>query len=136
MRTHFATSADLDDIEQAPCGTWLGEHSQLSGNWARVDCLLCQKRKENITRSAQAEEHAIIEQMGEMAECMRADSAEQNAKQAFRDYCDRCAEIVSTWPVWKREAIKSPPVPAVVCRPGINCGKCFGCASRARGKQS
>ncbi|WP_252088767.1 hypothetical protein [Pseudomonas sp. MWU13-3659] len=135
MKTHFAPFTDLDDLEQAPCGTWLGDTSELSGEWSKVDCLLCQKRKDRIIAAAAAEESAIVEQMGEMAEWMRADSAEQNAKQAFRDYCDRCAEIVATWPVWKREAIKSPPVPAVVCRPGINCGKCFGCASRARGKQ-
>lgn len=62
-------------------------------------------------------------------------SDEPSAKQAFRDYCDSCAEKVATWPAWKRESIKSPPVPAVVCRPGINCGKCWGCTSRARGKQ-
>ena len=135
MKTHFAPFTDLEDLEQAPCGTWLGGTSELSGDWTKVDCRLCQMRKERITRSAEAEERAIIEQMGEMAEFMRADSAEPNAKQAFHDYCDRCAEIVAPWPAWKRQAIKSPPVPAVVCRPGINCGKCYGCTSRAPRKQ-
>jgi hypothetical protein len=73
---------------------------------------------------------------GCVSTCMKAPaSAEPSAKQAFRDYCDRCAEIVAPWPVWKRQAIKSPPVPAVVCRPGINCGKCYGCTNRAPGKQ-
>ncbi|WP_434728596.1 hypothetical protein [Pseudomonas soli] len=61
---------------------------------------------------------------------------EPSAKQAFRDYCDRCAEIVAPWPVWKREAIKSPPVPAVVCRGdaalGTACGRCIKCERIAR----
>jgi hypothetical protein len=73
VKTHFCPGVAPDDIEQAPCGTLLGEDSQLSGDWANVDCRLCQKRKANITKSAEAEESAIIEQMGEMAKFMRAD---------------------------------------------------------------
>ncbi|MNN15591.1 hypothetical protein D3C81_1287000 [compost metagenome] len=38
-----------------------------------VDCRLCQKRKSNITKAAAAEERAIVEQMGEMADFMRAE---------------------------------------------------------------
>ncbi|MGK0158860.1 hypothetical protein [Pseudomonas mosselii] len=74
MKTHFAPFTDLDDIEQASCGTWLGESSELSGDWARVDCRLCQARKETITKSAAAEELAIVEQMGDMAAFMREES--------------------------------------------------------------
>lgn len=73
MKTHFAPFTDLEDLEQAPCGTWLGESSELSGDWAKVDCRLCQMRKERITRSAAAEECAIIHQMGNMADFMRVE---------------------------------------------------------------
>lgn len=72
MKTHFAPFTDLGDLEQAPCGAWLGEASQLSGDWANVDCRMCQKRKERIIASAAAEERAIVEQMGDMAAFMRA----------------------------------------------------------------
>lgn len=72
MKTHFAPFTDLEDIEQAPCGTWLGEASELSGDWTNVDCRRCQKRKQNIIKAAAAEEHAIVEQMGDMAAFMRA----------------------------------------------------------------
>lgn len=78
MKTHFAPFTDLEDIEQAPCGTWLGEASELSGDWAKVDCLLCQKHKAKIISAAVAEERAIVEQMGDMANFMRSeDSAPQ-----------------------------------------------------------
>ncbi len=73
MKTHFAPFTDLDDLEQAPCGTWLGEASELSGEWGKVDCLLCQKRKEQIIAAAAAEERAIVEQMGHMADFMSAE---------------------------------------------------------------
>lgn len=72
MKTHFAPGSMPDDAEQAPCGIWLGESSDMSGDWTRVDCRLCQKRKEKIIGSEAAEEHAIIEQMGDMANFMRA----------------------------------------------------------------
>ena len=78
MKTHFAPFTDLEDIEQAPCGTWLGESPELSGDWTEVDCRLCQKRKERIIAAAADEERFIVEQMGDMAACMRAeDSAQQ-----------------------------------------------------------
>nr|WP_189673463.1 MULTISPECIES: hypothetical protein [unclassified Pseudomonas] len=68
----------MEDIEQTPCGTWLGEASELSGDWAEVDCQLCQKRKERIIAAAADEERFIVEQMGDMAAFMRAeDSAQQ-----------------------------------------------------------
>ncbi|TFF34908.1 hypothetical protein [Pseudomonas sp. RIT623] len=73
MKVHFCPGAAPEDLEQAPCGTWLGESSELSGDWARIDCRLCQSRKEKIIGSAAAEEHAIIEQMGDMADFMRAE---------------------------------------------------------------
>ncbi|NIF28387.1 hypothetical protein F3J44_18630 [Pantoea sp. Tr-811] len=75
MTTHFAPFTDLDDLEQAPCGTWLGDSSDLSGDWGMVDCRLCQKRKSNIAKTASAEERAIVEQMGTMAAFMRAEDS-------------------------------------------------------------
>lgn len=77
MKMHFAPLADLEDIEQAPCGTWLGEASELSGDWAEVDCQLCQKRKERIIAAAADEERFIVEQMGDMAAFMRAEESAQ-----------------------------------------------------------
>ncbi|WP_110994633.1 hypothetical protein [Pseudomonas sichuanensis] len=73
MKTHFAAFTDLDDLEQAPCGIWLGDASELSGDWAKVDCLLCQRRKQKIIAAAAAEERAIIEHMGDMADFMRSE---------------------------------------------------------------
>lgn len=73
MKTHFAPFTDLDDLEQAPCGTWLGDASELSSDWAKVDCLLCQKRKEQIIAPAAAEDRAIVEQMGRVAAFMSAE---------------------------------------------------------------
>lgn len=72
MKTHFAPFTDLEDIEQAPCGTWLSESPELSGDWAEVDCRLCQKRRERIIAAAAEEERFIVEQMGDMAAYMRA----------------------------------------------------------------
>lgn len=73
MKTHFAPFTDLEDLEQAPCGTWLGDTSELSGDWAEVDCLLCHKRKDGIIAAAADEERFIVEQMGDMAAFMRAE---------------------------------------------------------------
>nr|WP_249342105.1 hypothetical protein [Pseudomonas sp. PCH44] len=68
----------MDDLEQALCGTWLGESSELTGDWAFVDCQLCKKRRERIIAAAADEERFIVEQMGDMAAFMRAeDSAPQ-----------------------------------------------------------
>lgn len=72
MKTHFAPFTDLDDIEQAPCSTWLGESSELSGDWATVDCRLCKKRRERIISAIADEERFTVEQMGDMAAFMRA----------------------------------------------------------------
>ncbi|HFQ8053601.1 TPA: hypothetical protein ACHTCR_005490 [Pseudomonas putida] len=78
MKTHFAPFTDLEDLEQAPCGSWLGDTSELSGDWAEVDCLLCKKRRERIIAAAAEEERLIVAQMGNMATFMRAvDSAPQ-----------------------------------------------------------
>ncbi|MFG0409535.1 hypothetical protein [Pseudomonas sp. FYR_11] len=72
MKTHFAPFTDLDDLEQAPCGTWLGESSELSGDWSTVDCQLCKKRRERIIAAVSDEDRFIVEQMGDMAAFMRA----------------------------------------------------------------
>lgn len=76
MRMHFAPLTDLEDLEQAPRGTWLGDASELSGDWTDVDCQLCHKRKEKILAAAQAEERFIVEQMGDMAAFMRAEGSD------------------------------------------------------------
>lgn len=51
MKTHFYPWGFPDDAEIAPCGTWLGLTSNLSGEWARVDCARCQKQKARLMRS-------------------------------------------------------------------------------------
>ena len=79
MRTHFngrLGGGDDDDVEQAACGTWLGEASNLSGDWGRVDCALCLKRKTRITDQHEAEERAIVEQMGDMTAFMKRNHPE------------------------------------------------------------
>lgn len=74
MRTHYYPnglarydSDGHDFVEQGPCGTWLGETSELSGDWNQVDCKRCLKDRPAITASCEAEERAIVEQMGDMA---------------------------------------------------------------------
>ena len=73
MTTHFAPFTDLEDVEQGPCGTWLGESSELSGDWAMVNCRLCKRRRARIIAAAADEERFIVEQMGHMAAFMRAE---------------------------------------------------------------
>lgn len=80
MKTHFFSGPGSDDIEQAPCGTLLGEGSGLSGMWERVDCRRCQARKEKIIDTAATEERAIVEQMGDMAAFMRDEGGKQEVK--------------------------------------------------------
>lgn len=76
MRTHFYPYSDDDDIEQTPCGTWIGESSATTNNWAHVDCRLCIKNKAKIVVRHQQEERAIAQQMGDMAEFMRSQPGE------------------------------------------------------------
>jgi hypothetical protein len=71
MATHFNPYPDDDEAEQAPCGTWLGEASNGTSNWAHVDCSLCRKLKAKISAAHEASEAAIVEQMGDMAAYMR-----------------------------------------------------------------
>ncbi|WP_395504773.1 hypothetical protein [Ectopseudomonas hydrolytica] len=68
MRTHFDPRPDDYEAEQAACGTWFCDGSQTSSSWAHVDCRLCLKRKTQIVAAHAAEEAAIVEQMGDMAE--------------------------------------------------------------------
>jgi len=70
VRTHFYPYSDGDDIEQTPCGTWIGESSAVSNQWTHVDCRLCIKNKTKIVASHQEQERAIVEQMGDMANFM------------------------------------------------------------------
>jgi hypothetical protein len=72
MATHFDPYPDDDEAEQAPCGTWLGEASNGTSNWAHVDCGLCLRMKAKISAAHEASEAAIVEQMGDMAAYMRA----------------------------------------------------------------
>jgi len=74
MRTHFYPYSPNDDIEQAPCGTWIGESSAVSNHWSRVDCRLCIRNKARITVAHETNERSIVEQMGDMAKFMRAQS--------------------------------------------------------------
>lgn len=74
MKTHYYPSclAGSEDAERGTCGTWLGEASNLSGDWSRVDCKRCLKNRLAINASVESEERAIVEQMGDMADFMRA----------------------------------------------------------------
>ena len=72
MATHFDPYPDDEEGEQAPCGTWLGEASNGTSNWAHVDCGLCLRMKAKISAAHEASEAAIVEQMGDMAVYMRA----------------------------------------------------------------
>lgn len=72
MATHFDPYPDDDEAEQAPCGTWLGEASNGTSNWAHVDCGLCRRLKAKISAAHEASEAAIVEQMGDMAAYIRA----------------------------------------------------------------
>lgn len=76
MRTHFYPYSSHDDIEQTPCGTWIGESSAVSNQWAHVDCQLCIRNKAKIIAAHESNERAIVQQMGEIAEFMRAQTGE------------------------------------------------------------
>lgn len=74
MSTHYYPdclarydSDGSDFVERGSCGTWLGETSELSGDWGRVDCKRCLKDRTSITDNTEAEGRAIVEQMGDMA---------------------------------------------------------------------
>jgi len=71
VKTHFYPWGFPDDAEIGPCGIWLGLTSNLSGEWARVDCARCQKQKAKLTKAHAEEEAAIVAQMGDMADFMR-----------------------------------------------------------------
>lgn len=75
MRTHFYPYSD-DEAEFAACGTPLGFGGDTSSNWGLVDCRLCIKNKAKITAAHETNERAIVEQMGDMAEFMRAQTGE------------------------------------------------------------
>lgn len=77
MRTHFYPYSPDDDIEQVQCSTWIGESSAVSNQWAQVDCRLCIRNKAKIVAGHQGNERAIVQQMGEMAEFIRAQQGGQ-----------------------------------------------------------
>lgn len=69
MKTHYDPFSD-DDVEQAPCGTWLGETSSVTGDWGRVTCGHCISKKRRINSSIKADEKVIVTQLGDMADLM------------------------------------------------------------------
>lgn len=77
MKTHYSAHPQDDSEEQAACGIWLGEASNLSGDWSRVDCQHCLRSKEKISASVAAEEGAIVRQMGDMANFMQGQSLDE-----------------------------------------------------------
>jgi len=70
MKTHCFPYTD-DDADRAPCGTKLGENSGLTSDWSDVTCGTCVRKKPKIVAAIDAEEAAIVEQMGSMAEFYR-----------------------------------------------------------------
>ncbi len=78
MATHFDPRQDDGSADQSACGTLLGECSESTSNWAHVDCRRCLKSKTKINAAHAAEEAAIVEQMGDMANFMRAQSKGRN----------------------------------------------------------
>lgn len=49
MKTHYDPHPHGEEAEeQAVCGTWLGDESNLSGDWSRVDCQRCLNGKGKI----------------------------------------------------------------------------------------
>lgn len=84
MSTHFDLCPS-DEAEQAPCGTWLGETSNNTSNWAYVDCGLCRRLKAKICAAHEASEAAIVEQMGDMAAYMRASAIQESADECQQE---------------------------------------------------
>lgn len=78
-KTHYYPPflAGDEEAERGPCGVWLGETSKLSGDWRAVDCARCLKKRLAITASSEAEECAIVQQMGDMAEFIRSQQGAQ-----------------------------------------------------------
>ena len=75
MTTHFYPfSGDSGDLEQAPCGTWVGEASNYTGSWEWVTCGRCLRSKKRITTVVDADEKEIVRQMGDMADFMSRES--------------------------------------------------------------
>ncbi|WP_296277829.1 hypothetical protein [Pseudomonas sp. UBA7530] len=85
MSTHFSRYPDDDGPEQAPCGVWIGDASDLSSDWSRVDCKRCLKWKDTIMATHEAEESAIVQQMGDMAEFMKRE-VRQNIDRPWSEY--------------------------------------------------
>lgn len=70
MKTHYYPFGFPDDVEQAPCGTWFGEASDVSGSWENVTCGNCKRSKKRIMGVIAADEKEIVKQMGGMVEFM------------------------------------------------------------------
>jgi len=71
MTMHFYPYAD-DEAEVAECGALLGFGGDSTNNWGLVDCRRCLKRKAEIIAAHATQETAIVAQMGDMADYMRA----------------------------------------------------------------
>lgn len=81
VSTHFSRYPDDDGPEQAPCGIWIGDASDLSSDWSRVDCKRCLKWKDTIMATHEAEERAIVQQMGDMADYYAGQQVNRMAEQ-------------------------------------------------------
>lgn len=77
MSTHFSRYPVDEGPEQAPCGVWIGDASDLSSDWSRVDCKRCLKWKDTIMATHEAEESAIVQQMGDMADFMKRTAGDE-----------------------------------------------------------
>lgn len=71
MKTHYYPFGFPEDTEQAPCGTWFGIDSDVSGFWENVTCSKCKRNKKRIMKAIDVDEKSIIEQMGDMVEFMQ-----------------------------------------------------------------
>ena len=71
MKTHyypFDFGIWDEEIERGPCGVWLGENSELTHQWEKVNCKRCLNKRNKIDHQTKCEEDAIVSQMGDMAD--------------------------------------------------------------------
>lgn len=62
MKTHYCPRPSYDD-EIAACGTFMGEASEITGNWNKVTCkkcIRCKNRIMNKTRLTPAQKFALL----------------------------------------------------------------------------
>lgn len=75
MATHYYPYLnDAEDLDQFPCGSLVGESSNISASWNAVDCGRCLRSKKRLTIAVANDEKEIVKQMGEMADLMSRES--------------------------------------------------------------